>query len=226
MVAWLPSSTCPHWASKKTRMAAEARVPTPAAVAMAVTQASRLQATSPRHSPFWQLHHSQPTSILGAGFAPLHSSLCSSAQVATVTHRAVAESSWSTRNFGGCQESPSFSLTSTPFPPLLGTTRPTTALTSGQVKGELPWRAPFKAFFDQSVANSGISECVGSSWRRGVEDWEAGIPATGPSHGRATTDIGRERENMLRTFNQHFHCFVKQKGAAVILLIFTLPNAM
>ena len=138
VVAWLPSSTCPHWARKKTRMAAEARVPPPSAVAMAVTQASRLQATSLRHSPFWQLHHSQPTSILGAGFAPLHSNLCSSAQVATVTHRAVAESSWSTRNFGGCQESPSFSLTSTPFPPLLGTTRPTTALTSGQVKGELP----------------------------------------------------------------------------------------
>ena len=199
VVAWLPSSTCPHWASRKTRMATEARVPTPAAVAIAVTQASRLQAASPCLIPFWQLHHSQPSSILRAGFGPVHSSLCSSAQVATVTHRAVAESNWSTRNLGGCQESPSFSLTSTPFPPVLGRTRPTTALTRGQVKGELPWWAPFKASFDQSVANSGISECTGRSWRRGIEDCDAGIPATGPSHGKATTAIGKERENMLRT---------------------------
>ena len=81
VVAWLPSSTCPHWASRKTRIATEARVPTPAAVVMAVTQASRLQAASPRHIPFWQLHHSQPTSILAASFGPLHSSLCSSVQV-------------------------------------------------------------------------------------------------------------------------------------------------
>ena len=160
VVAWLPSSTWPHWASRKTRMATEARVPTPAAVAIAVTQASLLQAASPRHIPFWQLHHWQPSSILlRAGFGPFHSSLCSSAQVATVTHRAVAESNWSTRNLGGCQESPSFSLTSTPLPPVLGRTRPTTALTSGQVKGELPWwETPFNASFDQSVANSGISE--------------------------------------------------------------------
>lgn len=52
VVAWLPSSTCPHWANRKTRMATEARVPTPAAVAMAVTQASRLHAASPLHIPF------------------------------------------------------------------------------------------------------------------------------------------------------------------------------
>ena len=143
------------------------------------------------------MHHSHPSSILVAGFTPLHSSLCSSAQDATVTQPAVSESNWSTRNLGGCQESPSASLTWTPFPPVLGKTSPVTNLTSGQVKGELPW-APFKFSFDQAVANSGIWECMGRSWKRVVGDCETGIPATGPSHGRATTAIGIESDDILR----------------------------
>ena len=50
-VAWLPSSTSPHWARRKTPVAAAARVPSPATAARAATHASCRHTAEPGHSP-------------------------------------------------------------------------------------------------------------------------------------------------------------------------------
>ena len=62
---------------------------------------------------------------------PLHSS-SPSAQVPTVTHLPSSPSTWSTRNLGCSQESPSLRRMSPPPP---STTAPTTSSIKGQVRG-------------------------------------------------------------------------------------------